>query len=74
MAMTITERVAALLNSHPGVAFCDACIQAELKLAYRDSANAATRFLTRRAIMFVRVLGICGFCGASRLVTIANKH
>ena len=71
---TITGKVAALLEGHPRVMYCDACIQAELKLRYRDSANSATRFLTRssqRHLVFTRVLGLCISCSGKRLVTFA---
>lgn len=66
--MGIPEDVVAFLRNHPGVSFCDDCIQSQLKLKRRQQAQRVTDAI-KLTSDFVREKASCSECKTDKLVT-----
>jgi len=66
--MGIPEDVVSFLRNHPGVPFCDNCIQDKLKLKRRQQAQCVTDAI-KLTSDFTREKVGCSKCKEDKLVT-----
>jgi hypothetical protein len=66
--MTIAEQVSGWLKQKKSEAYCDDCIQQQLKLSRRQQAFRVTSALGTTSD-FKRQTGSCSLCGKEKLVT-----
>lgn len=66
--MGIPEDVTAFLRNHPGIPYCDDCIQHNLQLKRRQQAQRVTGAISLTSD-FVREKASCSECKEDKLVT-----
>jgi hypothetical protein len=69
-AMTLRERMMALLTARPGLELCAGCIAEELGVRHKSAHQAALKLEAARG--FRRQYGRCAACGKTRLIATAT--
>ena len=69
--MSIPEDVTGFLWRHVGVAYCDDCIEAKLRLKRRQAQSLTDAISETHK--FIRYIGVCSDCRVAKLVTRAAE-